>query len=41
VEWSGVFLKTDPSKEGAKEWDYKDHLAADFCGCDLFSKLGN
>ena len=35
----GEFLQAYPSKDGAKEWDYKDHLAADFGGCDLFRKL--
>jgi hypothetical protein len=38
---AGVFLETDPSKNSAKEWDYKDHLAADIGGGDLFSELAN
>jgi len=33
------FLETDPSKDSAKEWDDKDHLAADIGGRDLFSEL--
>jgi hypothetical protein len=35
----GDFLEPDPSKDSAKEWDDKDHLAADIGGRDLFSKL--
>ncbi len=35
------FLETDPSKDSAKEWDDKDHLAADIGGGDLFSELAN
>ncbi len=42
MEWSGGdFLETDPAKDGAKEWDDKDHLAADIGGGDLFSELAN
>jgi hypothetical protein len=37
----GDFLEPDPSKDSAKEWDDKDHLAADFCDCHLFSELAN
>ena len=42
MDWSGGdFLETDPAKDGAKEWDYKDHLAADIGERDLLSELAN
>ena len=42
MEWSGGdFLETDPAKDGAKEWDYEDHLSADIGEGDLLSELTN